>query len=345
MEIDYKKHVPIVFFLILIVMSFLIIRPFMIYVFLGILLAYISFPLYKFVLGKVKNKTFSALFVCIAVLLILLVPAVFFTKALVEQSYSIYLILKEKIAAGLFESCTHSYCETIKTISEHPDIQFQLQESLKTITDWVIQKGSDFLLSLPKVFMSLFILLFTLFYALIDGEHLADNLYRYLHIDKKKYDHLLGRFKEIIHGVVFGYFLVALIQGTLGAIGFMIFGIPSAIFWGLVMAVLAVIPFLGTGLIWGPASAYLIMQGLFEENNTLLLKGIALLVYSFIFVGSIDNILRPKIMAGKAKVHPAILLLGVIGGIYAFGPFGVMIGPMILALTSVVIETYFISKV
>ena len=345
MKIDYRKPVPIVFFIILIVLSFFIIRKFIPYIFLGVLLAYMFYPVYRFIYGKIKNKTFSALFICTIVLLLLIVPALFFTKVLVEQSYSIYLVLKERISAGLFSSCQHQYCQTIKTISENPGIQFQLQEALKSITNWVIQKGSDVLFSLPSIFLSLFVLFFTLFYALIDGEYLAINLYRYLHIDKSNYDHLLNRSKEIIHGVIFGYFLVALIQGAMGAIGFLIFGIHSAIFWGLVMAFLSIIPFLGTGLVWVPAGLMLVFQGLSQDSNILLFKGIGLLVYSFIFVASIDNLIRPKLMSGKAKVHPAILLLGVLGGIYMFGPFGVIIAPMVLALTTVIIETYFVSKV
>jgi len=161
-----------------------------------------------------------------------------------------------------------------------------------------------------------------------------------LSMKKKKYFFLIKRLKEIIHGVVYGYIIVALIQGILGGLGFFIFGINSPIFWGMVMSIFALIPFIGTGVIWLPASLLLIFDGIFQNSNNLLFKGIGLLIYSFIFVSSLDNFLRPKLMSDKAKVHPLILFLGVLGGIFFFGPIGVIAGPLILSLTSVFIDAY-----
>jgi len=186
--------------------------------------------------------------------------------------------------------------------------------------------------------------MFTIFYSLKDGRLFVNKIGNILSMKKKKYVFLLRRLKEIIHGVVYGYAIIALMQGLLGGIGFFIFGIPSPIFWGMVMAIFALIPFIGTGIIWVPASLLLIFDGVFQGLDSLIFKGIGLFVFSFIFVGSLDNFLRPKLMSDKAKVHPLILFLGVLGGILFFGPVGVIVGPLILSLTVVFVDTYINEK-
>ena len=208
------------------------------------------------------------------------------------------------------------------------------------LTNFVISKGSDFLLSVPRIVLNLFVIFFTLFYFLIDGKKFLKEIGHHLSLGKKKYFMILERLKEIVGGVVFGYLLVALIQGALGGLGFWIFGIPSPIFWGLIMAFLALIPLIGTGVVWVPASAILLLDGIFQDSNTLIFKAIGLFVYSFIFVSSLDNVIRPKLMSGKAKVHPVIILLGILGGLFLLGPLGVIFGPLILSLTVVLVDLY-----
>ena len=289
---------------------------------------------------KTNKKVIAALLVCLFVLIILVVPSVFFIKSLVTESYTFYMLVKQKLAVGLFKGCEHSICETIRDFGQNPEIRYQIQEITKKLTEWIVQKSSDILFSVPIILLNLFVMLFTMFYFLKDGESLLKKLNGYLKIHPGRYQKILGRLEEIVHGVVFGYLLVALIQGGLGALGFFIFGVPSPLFWGLVMAFLALIPYLGTGVVWVPASLIIFMDGLFKNSNWIMFKGIALFIYSFIFVSSLDNIIRPKLMGGRAKIHPAVILVGIIGGIFMFGPFGVLIGPLVLSLTVVFIGTY-----
>ncbi|MBI2029786.1 AI-2E family transporter, partial [Candidatus Gottesmanbacteria bacterium] len=100
----------------------------------------------------------------------------------------------------------------------------------------------------------------------------------------------------------------------------------------------------GTGVIWVPASLILILDGVFQDSTSLILKGVGLLIYSFIFVGSVDNLLRPKILGDKAKDHVAIVMLGIFGGILLIGPLGVIIGPLLLSLTVEVMKVYLLGK-
>ena len=311
---------------------------------MGALLAYAFYPLYNFVLKKTGKSTLSSFLVCFLVLLIVIIPAGLLIKVLIQESYVIYLLVKQKLAVGLFNNCTTDLCKAISDFSQNEWFSSQLKEITRLTTNSVIGKGSAFLVNLPRLAVNLFVVFFTLFYFLKDGENLLKRLHNYLQLQQKNYIHLLERLKEIVHGIVYGFLLIALIQGIFGALGFFIFGIPSPLFWGVIMAFFALIPAIGTGIIWVPASLILILDGVFQDSTSLILKGVGLLIYSFIFVGSVDNLLRPKIIGDKAKVHVAIIMLGIFGGILLIGPLGVIVGPLVLSLTIEVMKVYLLGK-
>lgn len=343
-EIKYRGYVPVVLFVLLVVLSFLILRPLLPAIFVGALLAYTFYPLYKFTLKKTGKPTISSFIVCFLVLLIVIIPVGLIIKVLIQESYMFYLLVKQRLAVGLFEQCTSSLCKTISDFSQTELVSSQLKEIVRTATNWVIAKSSAFLVNIPRLLINLFVVFFTLFYFLKDGENLLRRLHSYFQLHQKNYDIILHRLREIVHGVVYGFLLVAVIQGVFGALGFFLFGIPSPLFWGVIISFFALIPAIGTGVIWIPASLFLLLDGIFQDSTSLILKGIGLFVYCFIFVGSVDNILRPKLIGDKAKVHVAVIMLGIFGGILLVGPIGVMLGPLVLSLTAEVMRVYLVER-
>ncbi len=338
--IDYKQYLPFTVFVLLAVLSVLIIRPFLVALILGGLAAYIFYPFYGRIQQKIHRPSLSAFITCALVLLALTIPLIFFAKVMIQESYVLYVVTKQKLAIGVFENCTNQFCMAVEEFSQNPDINYRIQETIRFITDWIIVKGSDFLVRLPRFILNLLVIFVTMFYFLKDGRMLVQKAESYLAVQKSKITHIINRFGEIVQGVVYGYFLVALIQGALGALGFFLFGVSSPILWGLVMAFLALIPFVGTGIVWAPAALLILLDGLFQGSMPLIGKGIGLFAYGLIIISSLDNFIRPKLVSGKAKIHPAIILLGILGGALVFGPAGVILGPLVLALTVVVIKTY-----
>ncbi len=316
----------------------------MLALFVGALLAYTFYPLYKFAVKKTGKPNLSSFLVCFLVLLMVIIPTGLLIKVLIQESYVIYLLVKQKLAVGLFDRCANEFCKAITEFSQSELVSSQLKEITRTATNWVIGKGSAFLINLPRLLMNLFVVFFTLFFFLKDGESLLQRLHSYFQLHQKNYALILARLREIVHGVVYGYLLVATIQGIFGALGFFLFGIPSPLFWGLVISFFALVPAIGTGIIWVPASLILVLDGVFQNSTPLILKGVGLFVYSFIFVGTVDNILRPKLIGEKAKIHTAIIMLGIFGGILLFGPIGVMLGPLALSLTAEVMRVYLVER-
>ena len=140
--------------------------------------------------------------------------------------------------------------------------------------------------------------------------------------------------------VIYGSLIIAIIQGMLGGIGFWVVGLPSPLIWAIVMIFAALIPYIGSSIIWFPAALILIFSGYVDSEPILIIKGAGLILYGTFIIGLIDNILKPKIIGDKGGLHPVLVLLGVIGGLNLLGFIGIIIGPIILAMLVTFIKIY-----
>lgn len=340
---NFKKYIPIVLLIIVIILSFLVLKPFLGAIFLGALLAYLFYPVYQKINSKL-NSTVAAALVCVIVFLIIVIPSVFFVKSLIQESFVFYLLVKQKLAMGLFSNCHYSICETIKSMSQNPEISYQIQETTRNITGWIVSKSSEFVVSIPRFIINLVVIFFSLFYFLKDGTIFLSKMNSYLNLHEHHFSKLVSRLKEVIHGLTYGYLVIAVIQGITSALGFFIFGISSPIFWGSVIAFLALVPYVGAGIVWIPTAAILIIDGLIQNSNWLLVQGILFFFYGMIFISGVDLFLKPKIIGQKTKTHPLIIFLGIVGGVFVFGVLGVIVGPLLLSIATLIIDTYILKK-
>lgn len=340
MKHKYNQYILVTLLVLLLALSFFIIKPYLLALFLAALLAYMLFPVHTWLVKKTKMPRLSSLLICSVVLLLLILPSIYFFKTLIQESYIIYITIKQRLATGIIQGCEASICEATREFFNIPEIKSQIDQASRFITNYVIERGSDFIASIPRIIINTFLMVFAMYYFLLQGPQLVERIGFYLSMKKKEYAKIITRLREVTKGILYGYVLVAFLQGFLGGIGLWIFGVSSPIFWGIVMAFLALIPFLGTGVVWVPSALLLILNGLSQNSNNLIINGVGLFLYGLLVVSSVDNIIRPKIISEKAKIHPAIILLGIFGGITLFGVFGVIIGPMVLSLAAIIIESY-----
>ncbi|MBI2666618.1 AI-2E family transporter [Candidatus Woesearchaeota archaeon] len=336
----YSTYVPHILLVVFITLSLFVLKSLALPLFVGALLAYLFFPVQKLLTTYLKGRTISALLICSLIFLVLFVPGIFLVKILIKESYVLFLLVKQKLAVGLFRDCTNTFCQGILDFGKQEFISSQIKAGIKAATDWVIKGGSAFLFGLPKAIVSIFIMFFSMFYFLKDGESFLHWVSCLFGEHEKKYAYLLKQLGSMAHGIVHGYILIALLQGALGALGFFIAGVPSPLLWGIVMAFLALLPSMGTGLVWGPAAVILFLDGVFQNSQSLIFKGIGLFIYGMVIVGGIDNFLRPRIIGKKTGVHPAIVFFGILGGIAFFGFWGFILGPLVLSLTQALIDVY-----
>ena len=310
----------------------------------GLILSYVFFPLYKLVYSRLSMKTVSALLVTVLVLLLLTVPSFFVINKLSTEVSVAFVIVKQYIEGGSRAvKCEGSgLCELIpKNLKDaSPKVKAVLTNTLGRGTEYIVNRTTQTVLSLPSIFLHLFIVFFIMYYMFKDGEKFIDKLKNGLPLSKHRQDAIIDQFNHVASAVLYGTVIVALLQALLAGVGFFLFGVPSPVIWAIITLVVSLVPFLGPIVIWLPASALLMLSGYYSGEGLVLLRGIGLFFYGMLIVSGIDNVLKPRLIANRAKVHPALVLLGIIGGINFFGIVGFVIGPVVLAMLATAFETY-----
>ncbi len=332
----------------MITLVFIVIRPFIAALLASIVLSYLFFPLYRWFKRKVKNENLAALIVSFVVILLLIFPLFFVLNTITKEAYVGYLISKQKILemGDFLQSCDsdiNPFCGFFTYVGEFfndPKVKYHLQNTVERVTSYIIDSASNLVFSIPKFVLNFFVIIFTMFYLFKDGPKLFNDLRRLLPLRDIYKKHLFEKFGKVTFAIIYGYVVVAIVQGIAGGIGFFIFGIPSPLIWGIVIAFAALIPFVGTVVVWLPAALIKLFSGILSGNTGETIGGILFILYGLIIISGIDNIIRPKIIGDKARVHPVLILVGVLGGLYLFGFIGVVIGPLILALFATFVKAY-----
>lgn len=179
----------------------------------------------------------------------------------------------------------------------------------------------------------LFIMLYAMFFFLIDGGRILDRILYYMPLGPKEEERMVEKFVSVSRATIKGTLVIGVVQGGAAGLGFFVAGIPGAAFWGTVMAVLSIIPGVGAALIWVPGVVYLLTVGK-------VFAAVALAIWCAVVVGTMDNLLRPRLVGKDAKMSDLMILLGTLGGILLFGAVGFIIGPVIAALFVTVWDIY-----
>ena len=184
-----------------------------------------------------------------------------------------------------------------------------------------------------RLTLNLTISFFGLYYVLKHPGDVWLDARPYIPFSRENTEKLGKRFKDVTVSTVVGTGVVAALQGALVGMAFWFAGLPNGLFWSVVTMALAILPVVGSGLVWGPAAVILIMQG---RTAT----GALLIVWGAVVVGGIDNFIRPLIYRRFSAIHPLITLIGAIGGVAKFGLLGLLIGPLALSYLFELIRMY-----
>jgi len=206
-------------------------------------------------------------------------------------------------------------------------------EMVGGISGFLINRLSSVTLGTVNFLFMLFIMLYTMFFFLMDGDKLIAKILYYLPLEDHDERRILNKFTSVTRATLKGTAVIGLLQGVLAGSAFAVVGIDSAVFWGAIMAVLSFIPGIGSALVWVPAVIILAATGHAA-------KAIGLGLFCAVVVGSIDNFLRPILVGRDTQMHELMILFGTLGGIIMFGVVGVIIGPIIAALFVTVWDIY-----
>ncbi|MFP4401621.1 MAG: AI-2E family transporter [Candidatus Nanoarchaeia archaeon] len=309
---------------ILTIMISMMLQDFITPILLAIISAYVLYPLFSKLCEKTKKKQLSALIITILMFVIFLVPVVFMGGSIYSQVQS-------------FDFNLSAVSQIEQTIEDITGVEFSITQSINSVKENILENLRSYsqnLISYTTSFLiGLFLYAFLLYYLFIEKDTILTFIYEILPFSHSNTEHIMTQSGFIVKALLIGQVLTAIIQGTLGMISFIIAGIEGAIFWGIIMIILSLIPMVGAFLVWFPAGLILLFQG----NIAM---GIFVLVWGSIVVSQIDNIIRPILVNRYFKVHPLFIIVGVFAGLSMFGVLGIIIGPLIFELFVLIYTTY-----
>lgn len=285
-------------------------------------------------MGNVRAAVIST----ILVTLLLLVPALFLVEGFVSQGMQVARTIAAQRAAGQ---------ATLPAAIERADAwvhahfpgapKFDPLESLRQGT----QTGAAFLVNKAEVaatnaavfLLHVFIVVFALFFVFRDADAIVDRIRALLPFEAAQSEAMLAQARDLIFASVTASLIIGAIQGVLGGISFALVGLPSPLFWGAVMGLLALLPVIGAWLVWVPAAVWLLLRG--EYGHAVLLAGVC-----GVAAGMLDHFVRPLLLSGRSQMSALLLMLSVLGGISVFGILGFILGPIVVALASSIIDVY-----
>lgn len=334
---DKKVLITLLVYTLIILSSYLIIlllSPFLGSIVWASVLALTFYPLQKRLLKLLKgNKNLSAMISTTIVFLIIAIPLFFLGIIFASEAQDIlskiedFLYNKNFSLTQLTEKneSIAKLIEKLKPYINEEDIHKAAINIGKWVGGVILLASKKFTIGFFKGLFELFFTLILLFFSFRDGEVVVSTLWEILGLRDSDREKIKEVVKRIINAVLFGIIFACVAQGILGGIGFAIAGIPSPVFYGVLMTLAAFLPAVGTSLIWVPAVIYLFIVKHYGS-------AIFLLIWSIIVVSFIDNIIRPLYISGKAKISLPIIVLGVIGGLITLGFLGIILGPLILSL-------------
>jgi predicted PurR-regulated permease PerM len=223
-------------------------------------------------------------------------------------------------------------------IEKHPRLntvwqEFDLEAEAPALIDR-LRPGAVAVVSTPLyLLIQTLLMLFVLYFLYRDEELAIDSVRSVLPLSEGETDRLFQRVDDTINATIFGTVTVAMVQGVMGGIMFGFLGIEGATLWALIMGLLAIIPYLGTFVVWGPAAAILALQG--EWGKAAILVG-----WGAIAIGLIDNLLYPYLVGQRLRQHTVVSFVAILGGVALFGATGVVLGPVVVTLAFFLLDLW-----
>lgn len=325
-----------VFFFIVLALSFYLVwnlfAPFVSSIALAAIITTICYPLYERILHRLPNHNASvaASIAIVFVITVIVIPLTLLASLILHEAISIYSLFNTANQISFIDSIS-KFETLVQTII--PSFSLNVANVVQQTASFVVNNLVNIFAGTASTLFLFFIALIASYYFFKDGKYFTEYLIRLSPLEDTDDTRILKRLALAIRSVALGTVTVAIIQGVLTAIGLTIFGFDRAILWGCVAAIGALVPSVGTTIIFIPAVLFLLYSGA-------QLAALLLAIWGVVAVGLIDNLLGPYMMSRGNNMHPFLTLLAVLGGISMFGPIGFILGPVVLSLFLVLLEMY-----
>jgi predicted PurR-regulated permease PerM len=290
---------------------------------IGAPVLYVMFaPVHRWLAGRMNDRVAAALVVLLGIILVL-GPGAGFVGVIAGEAQDMATgVIRSPLLARLRELRIGPY-----------DVGAQIESVGSRIVAWIGTSALGLIGTATRLGIQLTISFFGLFYLLLAPQQTWKSVRPFIPFSARNAERLRDRFRDVTISTLVGTGLTAAVQGLLVGLAFWATGIPNALFWGVVTVILAILPVVGSGLVWGPGALALAIEGRYG-------MAIGLAAWGIIVVGNVDNIIRPVVFRRWAQIHPFITIIGAFAGINYFGLLGLLIGPLAISYFFELIRMY-----
>ncbi|MFH1059916.1 MAG: AI-2E family transporter [Pseudomonadota bacterium] len=324
-------------------LAYRLVEPYLVPIFLAVVLVVVAGPLYSLLARALRGRrTLASALSCLIIFVILVLPFFFMAGVITAQALDLYNTVSNQLSTAqlqkLFDQGMGRLDPYIAYLQQH--LGFDETDVVKHVGEWV-KEVSNLLYSnlatlvkgFTNVLINFVLILFVTFYLFMDGQRMGDSLLALSPLPVELNQRIRDDFLTSLRSTLKGTVVLAFIQGVGCGLGFWVFGVPNAPFWGTVMVFASVVPMVGTALVWAPACVYLVVLGSWGQ-------AIGVGAWSLVVGVISDNILRPKLLGGAGSIHPLLTFFSVLGGLAAFGMVGLILGPLVLAMLLSLVDVY-----
>ncbi|MDO9231054.1 MAG: AI-2E family transporter [bacterium] len=341
-----KNNLNSTFLLILIVLAgicvYLVFKPFLVALFLAFVISQLFKKWYEKINQKFGNRpSLASLALCLILFFILVIPFLLTTSLVASETANLYQSIQKT-----------DWQMRLKSFSEKPIIKSagldlsvfnfqdngadnspQVNDSLKKVSGFIFSAIKKTYQGVTHFIFMTFVVFFSLYYLFKDGDAIIKKIMTLSPLKNSEESQLLKNFASVSKATLKGSLVIAIIQGFLLTIVFLITGVPSPVIWGVITTIASLIPLFGAGLVWLPASIIMFFMGNIWQ-------GIVIIIFGALVVSTIDNFLRPMLVGKETSLHPILVFLSTVGGIALFGLVGVLLGPVIIVLLISLLDIY-----
>ncbi|CAH2408831.1 AI-2E family transporter [Mesorhizobium escarrei] len=291
----------------------------------AMVLAIVLHPAHRRVEERLRNQNLAALISVSVAAVAVGLPLIFVAQQLVGEAVNGATYMEEVIRGWNTDLFLSGY-PRLSAVARWIENQLDPAGTVAAFVQWLTGQSTSLLRGSINQAVMFVLTFYLLFYFLRDREPALRGIERLSPLRASETAYLLSRLAETVHAILIGTVLIAVVQGTLGGLMFWWLGLPTPVFWGLVMGLLAIVPVLGAFLIWVPAAIYLALEGAWASAAILTVWGGGV-------VAGIDNLLYPMLVGSRLRLHTVVAFIGAIGGIVLFGASGLVLGPAVIAVT------------
>jgi predicted PurR-regulated permease PerM len=295
-------------------------------------LAVLFAPFQRWVESKLKHPRLAAFVSVLVIGLIVVVPLTLVGQRLVMQAAQGAALIETKVTSGEWRR-TFEAQPRLAPLADKIEKQIDLPGTVKSFATWLSSYAGSIVTGSMLQAIDFCLTFYLLFFFLRDRRAALQTLKSLSPLTGMEMDRIFSRVSDTIHATIYGTLAVSAVQGILGGLMFWWLGLPASLLWGVVMALMALVPVLGAFVVWMPAALFLVLEGSWG-------KALILTLWGIIVVGTIDNLLRPILVGRRLKLHTILAFISVVGGLILFGPEGLIVGPAVLAITTALLEIW-----